>query len=56
MSRSIDRCDGGFLWRQRRSSARERERVGRSFYRGLLFAVVIEAGVGAFVWLAICIT
>jgi hypothetical protein len=51
MSRSIDRCDGGFSRRQRNV-----EPVGGRFYVGLLNAFVIEAGVGAFIWLAICVT
>jgi hypothetical protein len=53
MAQTMGRCEGGSRWRQPKSSARERELVGSRFYRGLLLALVIEAGVGAFLWLAI---
>jgi hypothetical protein len=56
MAQSVDYCDWGTTWRQSRSSARKPVPVGGRFFLGVFHALAIEAGVGAFVWLAILVT
>jgi hypothetical protein len=44
---------GRGLWSERKTPLGELEREGFRFFRGLLFAFAIEAGVAAFLCLAI---
>jgi hypothetical protein len=56
MPRSSGHSDGVFGSDALESLTRDADLEWYRFFRGLGVALTIEAGVGAFIWLAICVT